>query len=355
MKGIKKLLLILMLVIPFVTVDAACINSDGTGKKGNISLSASSLSVNVGKKTTFKISAPCAAGRLAIASSDTSIATISPSGDQFVDDSSITVTVKGKKAGKVTINVSLLDVADYAGNVLGGTKKVTVNVKTPPTTTTKAVSDKPTTTTKKTTTTTTKKVVKEIKVSKFNIVGYNINFDPNVFEYTIEVAPNVNNLYIDLKGENFTATGDKEVNIEGKNSVVVSLKNGDKVQDYTININRTEAAVAPEIKEVVKEVVKTNNTFLYTTIVLAIVCVVLGALLIKGKNKVSETPNYGRVATPRSITPIQTTYINSVNTASTTSSSQAIPPTQSSVVSPTQNVNIQPTDTTVNPNSNNLQ
>ena len=301
MKRIRILLLILLIVFPMITINASCLNSDGSGKKGSVSVSASNLTVYVGSKTTFKINAPCAAGKIVISSTDKNVATVSPT-EEFIDDSTITVTVKGKSEGTATIKVVLDDVADYASNVLTDTKKVNITVKTPEAPQTQTTN----------TNNNTKEENKEMNITKFEIVGYDIGFDPNILEYSIDVADHVSKIYIIVKGDNFVATGDKEVNIVGKDSVEVSLKNYDKEVNYTIKINRgtTEAAVAPEIKEVTKEVIKVNNTYLYTTIGLFVLCFVFAILLIK-KNKKVVTEN---IVQEKPIIPIQTTRINTNTT-----------------------------------------
>ncbi len=340
MKKVKKLLLILLVIIPLVRVNASCFNSDGSGKKGSISVGASSLTVEAGNKTTFKINAPCAAGKITISSSDKNIASVSPS-EEFVDDSSITVTIKGKSEGTATINVVLEDVADYARNVLTGTKKVSITVKKAPITTNNS-------TTTNNTETTVPKETKEMKITKFDIVGYDINFDPNILEYTIDVAENVSKLYIIVKGENFSVSGDKEVNIQDKDNIVVSFKNGNNIVEYLIKINRNTASsvVPPEIKEETKEVIKVNYTYLYTTLGLLAMCVVLITMLIKKK----RNKNVNDQNIQKQITPIQTTQINTNTTFTPT-----IAATQSTIPNEIETLDISPKNNINNQIDNNLQ
>lgn len=378
MERIKRILLVLLISIPFISVNASCINSDGTGKDGSVSLSATSLNVTVGKTTTFKINAPCAAGKFVITSSNTSVASVTPD-SEFLDDSSLTVTVKGKAVGTATINVSLEDVADYASNVIQGTKRVTINVKAPVTTTkattraTTRAATNPTTkgTTKPTTKATTKptepttKLIKPIKINTFDIVGYDVQFDMNTFEYTIDVGSNVKELYIITTGENFKVDGDKEVNIEGKDSINVTFTNEDNQLDYKININRVGSAIPTETKEEVKEVVKTNNTFLYTTVCLGILSAILAILLVKSKNEKKLSSN-NRPIVEKEITPIETTHINNINpntvsnvytnTATSPVNQTPIAQPQNTITNPLDNMYIQPETTTpINSTDNNLK
>ena len=352
MKGIKRLLLILLLIIPFVNLNAAsCQNADGSWKAGSVSLSTSSISLKTGKSTTFKVNGPCAAGKITITSSDTSIVTVNPSED-FLDNSSTTVTIKAKKAGKVTITVNLEDVGGYNDVKITGQKKLTVTVKDP-TTTTKAPT-KPTSSTKeKSTTKTTKKAtvktepttkkIKELEVSKFEIVGYDISFDKDVLEYSIDVAPNVDELYILVDGKDIKATGTKKVSIEGKDSVVVNLNNGSKSVNYKINIRRVEqTASVPEVKEVVKEVVKENNLYKYTSIILLVVCIILTFLLIKSKKNNNSNTS---IVDDSNKTPLQSTNITNTSTNSSTPNNMIN--NQNDVVSPLQTIT--PSQNTVTP------
>lgn len=290
MKRIKILLLAFLLLIPFSNIYAAGVN-----------ISTTKMSITVGKSATFKISASSAAGRVDISSSDSSVAKVSSS-SEFLDNSSVTIKVTAKKEGTAKITIKLSDIATYSGQELTGSKTINVTVK-------KAATKTETNNTNNVKSADKKEdIVKEMKITSFKIVGYDIEFNKELLEYTIDVSPEVNKLYIIVKGENFTISGDKEVDITNKDSVVVTLKNGQEVYNYTIKINRkANEVIKTETKEVIKEVVKTNNMYLYSTIGLSALCLVLIIVLIKSKSKTNST------VIEKDITPIQTTHINTDN------------------------------------------
>ena len=121
MKKIKYLLiaLALLLVLPFKVYAA-----------GGISLSTTSLSIEKGSSASFKVTANNAAGRIDIASANSSIATANKT-SVFLDKDSVTVTVTAKEVGSTTINVALTDVSTYDEEEKTGTLTVTINVTEP--------------------------------------------------------------------------------------------------------------------------------------------------------------------------------------------------------------------------------
>ena len=266
MKRIKGFILtILLMLFFFFYVYAA-----------GISISASSLTIDVGGSKSFTIKASSAAGRVDISSSDKSVATVS-SASQFLDNSSVKITVKGKKEGKAKITIKLTDVATYEGKSLSGIKTVTITVKKP-----------------------TPKVVvpKVMSITKFEVVGYDLNFNVNTTEYTIDVDKNVKKLYVLIEGKNYTASGDKVVNIENKDSFNVSLKDDNGTKTYTIKLNKvsnnnvTPTPPEEKIRTVTVEKEVKNNTYLYTTIGLGVLCLILLILYLTKKPKDTEVkPN----------------------------------------------------------------
>ena len=227
MKNKKIILLILLLIVPILSVNAA----------GSISLSTSSMTIEVGKSATFTIKANNSAGRVDISSSNTAVAKVSAS-SKFLDSSSAKITVTAKKEGTATINVKLTDVATYDGKVLKGTKTIKVTVK--------KASVKKTTTEKKTVV--KKEEPKKMNIKNINIVGYPIKFESNKLEYEINVDEKVEELYIIVSGENFAVTGDKKVNIKGKDKIDISFKDSSETKTYSIKINRIKKEECKETK-----------------------------------------------------------------------------------------------------------
>ena len=264
MKRIKRLLFIILLLVPFTFVNAA----------GSVSVSTSKLTVDVGSSSSFTIKASNAAGRIDITSSDTSIATVS-SNSQFLDNSSVKIKVNGKKEGTVTITIKLKDIATYDRVPLTGSKKITVTVKKP--------------------------TPKVMKITKLEVVGYDFDFQESKHEYTINVDPNIKKVYVITGGENYSVTGDKTVNIANVDSFKVVFTNGSDKKEYTIKVNKNTTTTSP-IKETtiptesepkVETVVKEDKTYMYSTIGLLIICVILGYLLYKvktSKPKKEEKP-----------------------------------------------------------------
>lgn len=115
MKKIKYLLF-LLLFMPCIIFAA-----------GSVKVSTTSISVEVGKTATFKITANNSTGKVLISSSDSTIASVNKS-SIWVDKDSQTITVTGKQVGTATISVKLDDVATYDSQVLNNTYKITVKV-----------------------------------------------------------------------------------------------------------------------------------------------------------------------------------------------------------------------------------
>jgi len=264
----RIVLLIALLMIPFGVVKAA----------GSVKTSTASLTIEPGKSKTFKVTASSSAGRIDISSSNTAVATVSPS-NHFLDNSSVTVKVTAKKEGSAVINVKLTDVATYDGKVLTGTKTVKITVK------------------KSEPKTPAPPVVKEMKINRLEVIGYDISFNKDTHNYTINLDENVKKLYVAAAGENAQIKGAGEVNIVGTNSLKVvftNTTNASDVKEYTITLNKVGKPNPETItKEVIKEVEvekKTNKVhrgFMYATIVLGLLCFIL---LLKSMVKVEKKP-----------------------------------------------------------------
>ncbi len=217
MKKIKYILFLLLFIPLFA-------NASG------ISLSTSSITLEVGKTSTFTIKASSAAGRVDISSSNKSVATVSSS-SQFLDSNSVKIKVTAKSVGTSTINVKLTDVATYEGKVLTGIKTIKVTVKK------KA---------EKKNTATIKEEKKEMKITKLQIVGYPIDFNVEKKDYEINVYEDVNELYIITSSENATVTGNKLVKIKDKDNINVSFKDSNQEIIFKIKINRIKKDVSSE-------------------------------------------------------------------------------------------------------------
>jgi|GEM_PF-4516194 len=201
MKKLISIILSVMLLLCLIPVNAFAAS-------GSIKVSKSSITVEKGKTSTFTITASNAAGRVDIASSNTSVAKVNKT-SEFLDNSSVTVTVTAVGSGTANITVTLTDVADYDGNELTGTKTVKITVPSPTTKATTKATTKPTTTkattkpTTKPTTTTTKPISTEpvnvdANLRSLSALGYSLSpaFSPNQTSYKITVPADVSSVNV---------------------------------------------------------------------------------------------------------------------------------------------------------------
>lgn len=99
----------------------------------SFSVSAGKTSMNVGESTTLTINANDCLGQFTISSSDASIVSVGE-GSKWIENTSASVNVSAKKAGKATITVTAANVSDSAGyNDVTGSKSVTITVNAPQT------------------------------------------------------------------------------------------------------------------------------------------------------------------------------------------------------------------------------
>lgn len=95
---------------------------------GSFSVSPSTASINVGGTSKITITASSCGGKFKISSSDSSIATVSEA-EKWIEQTSDTVTVTGKKAGTATITITAADVSGTDASEVTGSKTVSVTVK----------------------------------------------------------------------------------------------------------------------------------------------------------------------------------------------------------------------------------
>lgn len=78
----------------------------------NVSANAGKTTLNVGETTTYTVKANNCAGRFSITSSDANIVAVEGTTSEYLDNTSLSVTLRAKKAGTATITVKYL-AADY--------------------------------------------------------------------------------------------------------------------------------------------------------------------------------------------------------------------------------------------------
>ena len=115
-KYVRYLLFLILLIFP-VMVFAA----------GSVTVSGTSLSMAPNGTASFNVVASNAAGRITIASSDTSIVTVNKS-NEWVENGTLTVTATGKKTGNAKITVTV-DAATFDKEEIKKTYTINVRVK----------------------------------------------------------------------------------------------------------------------------------------------------------------------------------------------------------------------------------
>ncbi len=300
MKKIKNLLNIIIIVSFFsMLFNPIFVNA------ASASISASKTTAYVGDKVTITVKIKAGSWNLKVSGSGISNSIVGYDMDANKSTTK-TYTLNTSKAG--TYKVSLTgDITDYDTEATSNiSKSVTVVVKTKPKTDTKTqtkTDTKTQTQTKTDTKTQTqtktdtkpkpkKEVVSEI--TKFEVVGYDLEFNKDKIDYEIEINENVKKLYIIVEGKNITVEGNKEVSIVDKNEVKVKIKETKETKEYTIKLKKI-SNVKEEEKEKIEENPITSsddkdsnnsnnsNIFLITTILL--VFIVLGETLFIIKNR----------------------------------------------------------------------
>ena len=250
----KRLIkLTILLLIMFIT---------GNVYAASVSLSATSKTVYVGDSASFKVTVVAGAWNLTVSGA---------SSDMIVgyDEDKNATTVKTyaidtSRVGTYTLNISG-DITDYDTELNSPIAKTfTVNVIERPVTQTQQVTT--TTTQTKTTkvyttnipatptqpveeTTTTEPITTQAEVKgdeeivfdikRFEVVGYELDFDKDQYEYTIKVDRNVSKLYIIVEGTEIEIAGDKEVDIKDKDQITVIIKKDDVVKNYVIKLDKS--------------------------------------------------------------------------------------------------------------------
>lgn len=119
-KKIKIILIIAILLILLGINNVFAVN-------GTFSVNKSSATIEIGKTTTFSITATNCGGKFTITSSNNSVATVSSS-EEWIENGSKEITITAKSAGTVTIKVKADDVASTDEDEVIGSKTITITV-----------------------------------------------------------------------------------------------------------------------------------------------------------------------------------------------------------------------------------
>ena len=205
MKGLKKLLFTLLLVLPSIVLAA-----------GSVTVNKTSISIANGEATTFTITAKNSAGKVTIKSNNTSVVTVNKS-SEWIEKNSLTVTVKSAGVGSTTITVDV-NAATFDEEPIKKTYTIKVDVTKP-------------------------------KSSNNNLASLTIDGKPaagfaaNKTQYTLS-STKANSISIEAKAADEKAkvsgTGTKNLRY-GKNTfnVVVQAENGAK-KTYRVSITKID-------------------------------------------------------------------------------------------------------------------
>lgn len=238
MKKSKFVLLIIILIA------LICIY---TKVYAGITISQSSVSMNVGESNTITLSASNATGTVSVSSSNPAVA-IANADNWIEDGKSISITITGKSAGSATITVSGI-VSDNSGKDDNYSKPISVTVK-----------EKEQTPTIPTTPTTpaTPTVTEKSNIATLSNLGIRPNdfsgFKSNTYSYNVEVSNETEKIEVyasPAKGQEnkqkISGIGTKTLK-EGVNTfeVIVTAEDGKTKKTYTINVTRKEKVEQPQ-------------------------------------------------------------------------------------------------------------
>lgn len=294
--------------------------------EGGVTISPGTLNIVAGNSASFNITASNFIGDVSITTGSPVVATVSQSSwetgmVEARQTKTGTINVNGISAGTTTITV-YIDGATYDGEDLSGqTKTITVNVTNPapavqPVTPTPTPTPTPPTNnntnnggattngntnsnnantndnnnsvnanteTKTQETKTTEPAKKPIEVTKFEIVGYDLEFDSNTKSYTLNIGKEVSKLYLIVEGKDITADGTGIIDIANKDKVKFRLKNSDQEVEYTINLNKQ--SLGNSVKVTAKD---KGNIFMATTVIFGWSTVILAFFLAKDIIKIRK-------------------------------------------------------------------
>ena len=234
-------------------------------KAGSYSISADKRTVNVGDTVSITVGINNLAGSFSISSSNNSVLAGGKS-DWF--ESSTTVYFTAKSPGSATVTVTASDVADYdTGNAVGGSKSITINVVEP-----SRGGNSKTNSSKKNkqsydygddTIDINKEYSSDNFLSSLKIEGYDIYFDKEKQEYSLDVDEDVSSINITAtasdKNANVIGTGNIKLT-DGINNIkitVVAENGNERVYTITVNVKDTDpikVKIGKKVYTVVKKV-----------------------------------------------------------------------------------------------------
>lgn len=233
----KKILLLLMIFTMIVLL----IQSKSFAV-GGFSCSASNRNLTVGQTTTFTATASGCGGSFSISTSDSSVVSIEGSTSEWIENGNHSVTLRANKAGKATITLKAVDVADSStAEEITGSKSLTITVSEP---TPPPQSGNNNGASGKSGDATLKSITVAGKTYSNPSTDFTVTVDSNV--KSAEITGQVNNSKATISG-----TGTKEL-VTGSNTVVltVTAENGTK-RNYSIRIRKlADETTVPNVGDI---------------------------------------------------------------------------------------------------------
>ncbi len=286
MKKIVSILLTMMLLIGIVSINAFA--------AGGISVSTGSLSLKPGESGSVTLSASNCAGQFSVSSSNTNVATVSFSGDPFLDCNSTSLNIAAKSAGTAVITVTAVDMATLdEEDISGQARQITVTVAAPaaPATTTTAAPKKD----DNKETTTVKKTAEKAELSALKVVANNdvaVALVPGTYDYDILVPYGTKSLTVDATG-----LDDAKVEVTGADNIsdgsVVTINVTNK--DGSTSVYKVKVAYEePEVKQVVEREGVAKGLVIVIALALFFLGLIIGLLLgfLIGKKKFENVDYY---------------------------------------------------------------
>jgi len=205
-KKIISIILLILLLCPFMNVDAA-----------SLGISASSTTVTTGGSVNITVKANGLAGRFSITSSNSNVLS-GGENSKWLENESYTYKFTAKSVGTATVTIKAINAADSSSSAsFNGSKSITIKVVKP--------REK-----------STNNNLKSLSVSGYEITP---SFNKNTLEYTVNLESSVETITINATKEdgyaNVSGAGDKSL-VEGDNNfeIVVTSETGNK-KVYKLN------------------------------------------------------------------------------------------------------------------------
>ncbi|MBR3660845.1 MAG: hypothetical protein IKN63_02965 [Bacilli bacterium] len=121
-----------------------------------------------------------------------------------------------------------------------------------------------------------------LNITKFEIIGFNINFNVSKYEYTINIPDIINKINIVVEGDNIEVIGAGTIDITDLSETVVTIKSGDIEQNYTINLVRQDMSLVDNNNNNEKTLVSDSeyNIFVVILLIITVILLVVTAILV---------------------------------------------------------------------------